>query len=181
MKKVLLILFVFGMTFNAGAQFTNASLQASGLTCALCSRAISKSMEKLPFVASVTADIKSSSFQIVFRDNVEINIDAIRKGVEDAGFSVAKLQLTGNFNKVAVSNDAHQVINGRTFHFLQIRQKELDGNLQLTIVDKNFLLPREFLKYAAATKMACVQTGKAGDCCKKDGIAIDARIYHVTI
>ncbi|ULQ53543.1 heavy-metal-associated domain-containing protein [Flavihumibacter fluvii] len=181
MKKILFFLLIAGMALSVNAQFSKATLQASGLTCALCTRAINKSLEQLPFIASVTADIKTSSFQIIFRDAAEPDIDAIRKGVEDAGFSVAKLQLSGTFNKVPVNNDTHQVINGRVFHFLHIQQKELDGELMLTIVDKNFLLPKEFKKYATATKMTCVQTGKAESCCSKDGVSEDARIIHVTI
>ncbi|MFT4023718.1 MAG: heavy-metal-associated domain-containing protein [Flavihumibacter sp.] len=165
----------------AQAQFNSATLQASGLTCALCTRAINKALEGLPFVASVSPDIKTSSFQIVFKNNSQVDIDAIRKGVEDAGFSVAKLRLKGQFSRLNIKNDEHVDINGHQFHFLQVTNRQLDGEQTLTIVDKNFLQPKEFKKYSAATRMKCVQTGYAGDCCQKTGIRANTRIYHVTI
>lgn len=181
MKKIILIMLVSLLALSGFAQFSSANLQASGLTCALCSRAINKSLAQLPFVASVTADIKTSSFLVVFKKNTEPDIDALRRGVEDAGFSVAKLQITGLFKKLSVKNDTHLVINGRIFHFLHINQQELDGVKELTVVDKNFLLPKEFKKYASASVMTCVQSGKAENCCKKEGVAANSRIYHVTI
>lgn len=163
------------------AQFSKASLQASGLTCALCTKAINKSLEKLPFVESITVDIKSSTFDIAFRSGNPVDIDAIRKGVEDAGFSVAKLKLTGNFNKVAVKKDTHQVIDGVNYHFLAAGDGLLDGERQITIVDKNFVGAKEFRKYSSATKMECIQSGKAAGCCSKDGIGEGSRVYHVII
>ena len=181
MSKIIFFLAIILSALNLNAQFTKASLQASGLTCALCTKAINKSLEQLPFVSAVKADIKSSSFDIVFKEAVNVDIDAIRKGVEDAGFSVSRLQLTGSFNKVAVKNDAHASIEGKTYHFLSVGNRVLDGELQLTIVDKNFLSAKEFKKYSKGSSMNCVQTGKAGDCCSKAGISAETRIYHVTI
>lgn len=181
MKKIFLLLLILVSAVAVSAQFSKATLQASGLTCALCTKAINKSLEQLPFVESVKADIKTSSFLISFRPGKEMDIDALRKGVEDAGFSVAKLQLTGQFDQLSVANDAHHVINGKTYHFLSVPDKVLNGEQQLTVVDKNFTLAKEFKKYSSATRMTCVQTGKAGDCCKKNGLSPETRIYHVTI
>ena len=163
------------------AQFSSASLQASGLTCALCTRAINTSLTQLPFIASVNPDIKTSSFHIVFKNKSRVDIDAIRKAVEDAGFSVAKLQLTGQFNKLLVKNNEHVALEGQQFHFLKVPNKELDGVQTITIVDKNFLQAKDFKKYSTASSMKCVQTGYAGDCCQKTGIKANTRIYHVTI
>ena len=95
MKKVLVIILAF-LALQAEAQFSKATLQASGLTCAMCSNAINKALQAIPFVASVKSDIKNSSFNISFKENANVNIDALKKAVEDAGFSVAKLNLTGN-------------------------------------------------------------------------------------
>lgn len=181
MKQVLIacLLALFGL--NANAQFSKASLQASGLTCALCTKAINNSLVQLAFIKSVKPDIKTSSFLIEFKEGAEIDIDALRKGVEDAGFSVAKLQLTGNFDQLAVAQDEHATINGKTFHFLSVKKQTLSGEQVLTLVDKNFIPAKEFKKYSKSSSMSCVQTGKAGDCCQKEGLSADSRIYHVTI
>ena len=50
-------------------------------------------------------DIKSSNFEILFKKDQPIDIDALRKGVEDAGFSVALLKLKGEFNNVEIKKD----------------------------------------------------------------------------
>ena len=110
-----------------------------------------------------------------------MNIDQLKKAVEDAGFSVAKLKLIGNFANIDVKNDEHVNINGNTFHFLNVSNQTLNGTKEITIVDKNFLTAKEFHRYSAFTQMSCIQTGKAGACCKKEGVAENVRIYHATI
>ncbi|MBO9661199.1 MAG: heavy-metal-associated domain-containing protein [Chitinophagaceae bacterium] len=181
MKKLLILLVAGFMTLAASAQFSKASLQATGLTCAMCSNAINKALQEVPFVASVKSDIKNSVFNIVFKENESVDIDAIRKAVEDAGFSVGGLKLTGQFEQVAIGNDKHIEVGGSTFHFLDVKQASLNGEQTLTVVDKNFISAKQFKKFSTATKMACVQTGKAATCCVKDGVKQDARVYHVTI
>ena len=134
MKKIVISLFfAFGM-FVAQAQFSSATLQASGLTCAICTKAINKSLEALPFVGSVDADIKSSAFNIRFKPDAAVDIDRLKNAVEEAGFTVAKLRLAGNFTNVAVKNDEHVKINGNTFHFLNVPNQQLNGHAAITIV-----------------------------------------------
>ena len=110
-----------------------------------------------------------------------MNIDQLKKAVQNAGFSISTLRLTGNFVNVDVRNDEHTLINGNTFHFLNVNNQILNGIKEITIVDKNFLTAKEFHRYSAATQMSCIQTGKAAGCCKKNGIAENVRIYHATI
>ena len=181
MKKLFIILLSAVCFANVNAQFKTAMLQASGLTCAMCSKAINNSLEKLSSVQSVKADIKNSAFNIVFKPGVSLNIDQLKKAVQDAGFAIAKLKLTGDFANVAVKNDEHVQINGATFHFLNVSNQTLNGNREITIVDKNFVTAREFKKFSGATQMSCVQTGKAAGCCKKEGLAENTRVYHATI
>jgi len=169
------------VTMSSQAQFTKATLQATGLTCAMCSNAINKALLQVPFVESVKSDIKNSAFNIAFKQGQTVEIDALRKAVEDAGFSVGNLKMTGNFNEVKIENDKHIEIGNSTFHFLNVNEQVLNGEQTIMVVDKNFLTARQFKKFSSASKMSCVQTGKAGSCCVKDGIAADARVYHVTI
>jgi len=182
MKKLLLIvsLLIIAAT-NLPAQFKSASLQAAGLTCAMCTKAINNEVAALPFVKKVDVDIKSSTFVIDFRDGANVDVDALKKAVEDAGFSVSKLKLKGNFQNVAVKNDAHVDIGGKIFHFLNVKDQTLDGERVLTVVDKNYVSAKEFKKFSTATKMECIQTGRASSCCKKEAAENNTRIYHVTI
>jgi len=147
----------------------------------MCTKAINKALEKVPFVQDVKADIKSSSFQINFKEGVPVDFDVMKKAVEDAGFSVARLKVMGVFDKLDVQNDTHVQIDGKTFHFLSVNKQTLQGEKAITLVDKDFVSAKEYKKYSAATSMACIKTGKAQNCCTKEGIAADSRIYHVTI
>ena len=181
MKKLLIIAITVLVANTVSAQFKSGTLQAAGLTCAMCTKAINETLEELSFVQSVKADIKNSQFVIQFKNAALVDPDALKKAVEDAGFSVAKLKLTLQFDNVKIDNDSHVKVGGKTYHFLDTRSQTLDGEKTITFVDKNFVVPKEFKKYAAKTQMACVQTGKAETCCTKEGAKENARIYHVTI
>src|SRR5436190_112041 len=116
MKKVMLFFTACLFFLSSNAQFSRARLQATGLTCAMCSNAINKALKQVSFVESVEPDIKNSAFDIVFKKNVEVDIDVIRKAVEDAGFSVGSLKLTGNFQELKIANDEHVRIGKGYFH-----------------------------------------------------------------
>jgi copper chaperone CopZ len=185
MKKInnlVCLLLVLAGTITANAQFTKATLQASGLTCAMCTKAIDNALKQVPFVAAVKPDIKNSAFEIVFKDNTEADADVLKKAVEDAGFFIARLTMTARFDKVAVKNDEHIRIGNQVYHFLNVKEQVLEGEKNLKIVDKHFLTLKEFKKYSAASAMTCVQTGKAGSCCsKEEGVEAGTRIYHVSM
>ncbi len=181
MKKLLLLLIIALSTVSSQAQFTQATLQATGLTCAMCSNAINKALQKVSFVESVKADIKNSSFNIVFKTGAHADIDALKEAVEDAGFSIGSLKLLGSFSEVKIEKDQHIKIGNENFHFLNADGQVLTGEQTITVVDKNFVTEKQYKKNSAATKMSCMQTGKAVSCSVKDGIATGERVYHVTI
>jgi len=181
MKKILLLLVAAIIYIGGFSQFSKATLQASGLTCSMCSKAVKVALEKVPFVQEVKVNIKSQEYTILFKENNNADFDALKKAVEDAGFSVASLKVTGNFSDVNVQKDKHLQLDGKNFHFVNSVDKVLNGEQTFTIVDKDFLSAKDFKKYSAATKMECIKTGKAGSCCAKDGIHADERVYHVII
>ncbi|RTL60657.1 MAG: copper chaperone [Sphingobacteriales bacterium] len=181
MKNILTIVLLLIMSATTNAQLKKATLQASGLTCSLCAKSINKALASLDFVDKVEADIKSSSFIISFKEGAEADADLIRKKVEGAGFSVAKLQFTCNFSNVTVKNDTHIKIGKKTYHFLNVKEQILNGEQTITLVDKNFVSAKEYKKYSNFTKMECYKTGMAGNCCSKEASDAHARIYHVTL
>ena len=182
MKTVLLFfLAIIIGTSSLNAQFSSATLQATGLTCAMCSNAVNKALKAVPFVETVKSDIGKSAFNIVFRKDAEINIDALKDAVEDAGFSVGSLKLTGVFNALRVEKDSHVKLGTAYFHFLDTKEQVLDGENTITIVDKNFVTAKQFKKISSTTKMACMQTGKADICCIREGAPANSRVYHATI
>jgi copper chaperone CopZ len=168
-------------TITANAQFTKAKIQASGLTCAMCAKSIFKNLQTIPGIESVDTDLNSSSFVVVYKSDSNIDPDVLRKKVEDAGFAIAALQLTGDFNNVAIKNDAHVTLDGKTYHFLKTSDQVLNGEKTITIVDRSFVTAKDFKKFSAATKMECIKTGTAAACCTREGVQEKSRVYHVTI
>jgi hypothetical protein len=101
--------------------------------------------------------------------------------VEDAGFSVSRLQVTADVSRVRVEKDTHIKIGSQYFHFLNVPKSELSGSTSFTLVDKHFVPAKAYKKWSAASKMECVQTGKAAACCTTDRVGSGARIYHAVI
>ncbi len=110
MKKVLLIIAMAFFALQSYAQFSKARLQATGLTCAMCSNAINKALEKISFVESVKSDIKNSAFNIEFKQGADVNMDALKDAVEDAGFFVGGFQVTGVFTEMKINPDKYAKI-----------------------------------------------------------------------
>jgi len=135
---------------GAKAQFTSASLEASGVTCSLCSKAIQKALEKVTFVEQVTVDVKTQVYNVIFKQNSTLNFDDMQKAVQDAGFSVASLRVTGKFSDLRLTKNQDIRIGDQTFHFLNGNGQILNGEKTFTLVDKNFLTPKAFKKYSAS-------------------------------
>jgi copper chaperone CopZ len=180
MKKLMIaFLMVFGSIIT-NAQITKAKLVASGLTCSMCSKSIYEALQKVDGVETVKANIKESSYSIVFKKDKAVSPDDLKKAVEDAGFSVARLQVTMNFDNMEIKNDEHISVAGMNLHFLNVQPQKLTGEKALTILDKNFESAKEFKKYAQYTTMKCFTTGVMESCCTDKGVS-GGRIYHVTI
>ena len=180
MKKIFLgLLVVFCVT--AKAQFSKASLQASGLTCSMCSKAVKTALEGVPFVEKVQVDIKNQQYNLTFLKTDKVDFDALSKAVEDAGFSVASLKVTASVNNLTPQKDEHVNIGGHNFHFLNSKGQQLNGDVTFSVVDKTFVLPKDFKKYVSMSKMACVQTGQMASCCTKENPGASSRIYHIII
>jgi copper chaperone CopZ len=183
MKKIFLIILVTLTGFIANAQLEKAEFQASGLTCSLCSNAINKALKTVPFIESINTDLNKNIFSIVFKKNTPVDLDAIRKKVEDAGFSIAKFWIIADLHNLKVDSDEHVPIDGLNFHFLNVRSQTLNGEKKLQLIDKNFVSAKEFKKNSAYTSMSCYQTGTMSACCKSEAATLTSstRIYHVTI
>jgi copper chaperone CopZ len=170
MKHLLIVVSIFLYHVSYG-QLESVSLQASGLTCSMCSRAIYKSLVKVPGVAKVTEDIEHSSFTIEFKGQEKISPDALKKAVRDAGFSVARMELRANFDHVAIPGTGPLSYGGISFVFVGANRQELNGEQRLILVDKDFLSDKERRKYATVTENnVLAEAGLAGN-----------RVYHVVI
>jgi copper chaperone CopZ len=163
------------------AQIQSAKLQASGLTCAMCARSIYNNLVSLPFVDSVNTYLNASAFLIQFKKNASIDLDAIGKKVQDAGFSVAILSLTLDVKELSLQKDSHVVIDNHLFHFLNGNGRVIQGKTTFQLVDPLFVASKEFKKYSKMSSMECLKTGVVADCCKLPSNKLSSRIYHVII
>jgi copper chaperone CopZ len=170
MKNLIIIILVL-FSCVANAQPKTITIQASGLTCSMCSNAIFKALKTLDFVDKVDANIKTSSFEISFKPGAEIDFDKLKKKVEDAGFFVANFVVTWQFDAVAISNDKHVTVGKTIFHFLNVKDEVLSGETKIRLLDKGYVSAKEFKKNSSFTKMPCYKTGEENS----------KRIFHVTI
>jgi copper chaperone CopZ len=166
MKRFLILISLCWSMLQASAQFTSASLQASGVTCSLCSKAIQKALEKVPFVQLVTVDVKAQLYNVIFKNNSVVHFDDIQKAVEDAGFSVSSLKVTGNFDNLQLPKNENIRIGDQTFHFLNGNGQILNGEKTFTLIDKDFLTPKAFKKYSASIR---------------ENAGSNIRVFHVII
>lgn len=179
MNKIIFALLLL-ISASANAQINTASLQASGLTCSLCSKAVKTALEEVSFVENVQVDIKNQRYNLSFKEGSAVDFDALNKAVQEAGFSVASLKATATVDATKLTKDEHLKIGGHTVHVLNADGQTVDGTVSFSVVDKGFVTAKEFKKYASLTKMACVQTGRMQTCCAAKA-APASRVYHVIL
>lgn len=180
MKKLLFIIVLF-LAINSQAQITKVSLQASGLTCSMCSNAINKSLKTLESVEKVMSNISTSTFEISFKNGAAVNFDELKKKVEDAGFFVSKLTADVSFNNVKAQKDDHLQYAGMNLHFLNSTDQVLNGSRQIQILDKGYVSSKVYKKNQGLTKMDCYKTGVTAACCASSGMVAGSRMYHITL
>ncbi|ULQ57786.1 heavy-metal-associated domain-containing protein [Flavihumibacter rivuli] len=143
MRKIILIA-VLCFSFIANAQINSVSLQASGLTCSMCSNAISKALKSLDFVWKVDPDIKTYSFEISFKPDSKIDFELIRKKVESAGFFVSAFYVSLSLDSIPVSSGVPFVIQDMTFLFVKENYRVPFGNGKVRILDKGYVPLEEY-------------------------------------
>ena len=181
MKSFIMTLVVMSLAFISRAQTTKVSLEAGGLTCSMCSKAVLNALEEVENVDKVRVDIKNQQYHISFQDDSKIDFDNLARAVEDAGFSVAGFIVNTEVKNTTLQKDSHIKIGNQYFHFLNASNQKLDGSTSFTIVDKNFTSAKNYKKYSSMSKMECVQDGKASSCCQADNVKEGPRIYHAII
>lgn len=151
MKRILYLFFLLS-GLNSFAQFPKAELVASGLTCSMCSFSTQKQLMKLPFIDSIGTDLEHTTFLLYFKKDAAIDVDQIKKKVEDAGFSVASLKLTYDFKNHSFQANHHLQFNDFAFHVLQFPSELISGQYQIRVIDKGFVTDKEFKHFQKLLK-----------------------------
>lgn len=156
-------------------QISTADLQVTGLTCSMCSNATQKSLETLNFISSVKPDLNKNIFVLTFKKDANINLDLVRKKVQDAGFSVGGLTASFNFNQVKIDDKGQAVVDGNVYRFVNAKSKTLNGTVKASVVDKNFISGSAFKKQATTANSDAYASGIGVVNGKK------TRIYHLVL
>ena len=157
-------------SLQVSAQYKEAWLQASGLTCAMCSNAINKAVSKLSFVEKVDADLNQSAFVIRFKPGMPVNFDELRKKVEEAGFSVALLKVTANVNELRLKKGEVLVWGGLNLWVVNSPGGALSGEQTFQLLEKGFLTAKAYKKSGKEVTAPAYQSA----------IAAGKRVYVVT-
>ena len=139
------------ISISASAQVSKVTIQASGLTCSMCSNSINKSLKTIDFVQNVNPNIQTSSFEITFKAGSSVDFDRLKKKVEDAGFTVASFTATVNFNNVQVKANQPVKIGDKTLYILNAKDLSLNGAKQIRVLDKGFVSGKEYKKNVLTT------------------------------
>lgn len=143
-------IFIAIMAISVGiakAQFTKAEVQVSGLTCSMCSKATEKSLRTLSFVGDVKPDLNRNVFVITFKKDAAVDFDKLSSKVQSAGFSVNSLKATYNFAGTKLSNNMFEY-SGKHFHLVNAGDKDINGPIAITFLDKGFAPVATNKKYA---------------------------------
>lgn len=173
-KIIIIALLVFTFKTNA-QQIKSIEMQVTGLTCSMCSQATEKSVRSLTFVADVKPDLNKNLFLVTFKSAAAVDVDLLQKKVEDAGFFVGNLRALINFKNVKINDNGLAIADGRAFQFIKTKAKTLNGDMQVTFLDKKFISSKAFKENSKAFKLASYTNGVGLVAGKK------SRIYHVSI
>jgi copper chaperone CopZ len=149
MKKIFLLL-ICCWTISTNAQVQKVNLQASGLTCAMCSKAIYKAVSAISFVDTVLVNIEASTYDIRFDKETTPRFDQIAKAVVDAGFSVANLTVVADFNKQSIDKNGFVTLDGIHYKIMGTPPTTLQGSKKLQVIGKQYMLPKDFKKIPVA-------------------------------
>jgi copper chaperone CopZ len=143
MKNVFLLIAV-SIAISANAQVTKVYLQASGLTCSMCSNAINKAIKSLDFVDKIDADVRHSTFEISFRENSTIDFDKIKRKVEGAGFFVSGFVAAINFNNLHLKENEPLKVGAASLYIINTPPQILNGIIKFRVLDRGFIPAKEF-------------------------------------
>jgi len=177
-NKIIYMLLALAINTSAFANFINAKVKVTGITCSMCSNSVNKALSSLTFVDKIEVDLEKAIFTISFKSNQSVNIDEIKNKIEGAGFSVGELIADFKFENVSVTNDFHYQYQNSTYHFVNVKNQKLNDIVAVRFVDKGLTSVKEYKKYTSLTSFKCIKTGKTEACCNSN---TKQRIYHITI
>lgn len=91
MKKILIALMLSAMATPAFA-VTTIKAEVNGMVCAFCAKGIEKKLKALPEGQGAFVDLKSRVVALQLKDGKDISDESFNKVIQDAGYSVSKIE-----------------------------------------------------------------------------------------
>ena len=152
MKNFIALTAFLLITTVANSQIIRADLTATGLTCSMCSKATYNQLISISEVEKVEPDLNNTAFIIYFKNNTPINISNLKKKVEDAGFAVGELVVLLKLDNQVAENNTSFVLDNNTYSFMETKSSKLNGEVKLKILDKGFVVDKEYKKFLKMAK-----------------------------
>lgn len=140
-KSVLLIVLVTLFTTISTAQIAKAEIQATGLTCSMCSNAINKQLKSLAEVENVAIDLNTNTFTVTLKENNTLKPSVFKENVEKAGFFIGSLILT--MEPKTIAEKPYIILDGKA------NSAEV---VQVQVLDKGYVTNKTFKKLSKSYK-----------------------------
>lgn len=134
------------LSIVAEAQISKAEIVATGLTCSMCSNAINKQLKKLSDVEKVDIDLNTNTFTVYLKKGNVITPRILKESIEKAGFFVGTMILTMNFENQKINENFKIKKGNLNLILLDPKTKTLDGITKLKVLDKGYVVLKEFKK-----------------------------------
>ena len=157
--KVIFYILLFAFS-SLNAQFINAKIGVSGLTCSACSRSVEIALRKIPFVDSVQMDLKKTEALIFFKKGAKVEIEKLAKAVSDAGFSVRSMNATCTFANTQVADNTCITLAGNNYQFVKTPSKTLNGTVNLKFIGTQYMSKTDYNSWSTLLKSSCASGGK---------------------
>lgn len=91
MKKLFMTLILSAITPAAFA-VTTIKAEVNGMVCAFCAKGIEKKLNAMPQKQAAFVDLKSRVVALQLKEGQDVSNEAFSKVIQDAGYSVGKLE-----------------------------------------------------------------------------------------
>jgi copper chaperone CopZ len=143
LNKKYMLSFALAILFTtiSQAQIAKAEIQATGLTCSMCSNAINKQLKSLAEVENVEIDLNTNTFTVTLKENNSLKPSVFKENVEKAGFFIGSLILT--VKPETIAKEPYIIVGG----------KEKQANeILIQVLDKGYVTDKTFKKLSKSYK-----------------------------
>ncbi len=145
----------------------------------MCSKSVHSALSSLIFIDSIKVDLESTSFNVVFKKGETVDLNKMKAKIEGAGFSVGELNASFNFTQQKVSNGSFFEHEQCVYHFIDVKEQVLNGEVSFKIMDKGFMSKKDFSKQKKKTSFKCIGEVSSNSCFKTEKKGV--QVYHVSL